>query len=188
MPPPNITDRITTELSRYFPSRTNYAQSVSVQLDGTPTPVAFDADGLANDSAGTAYFIVRRDVGCYGWVWDCPSMETSYLVRRFSYFIKDNGDLILRELNPIQTLHPTAGLTAVPPVPGGGMRGGGIAYRPANAQDAQNYVASLRAANPIAVFVNNFDPAPGNEIGIFRGATMLGAVNILAGLFAPPSP
>src|ERR687892_30537 len=96
-----ITARLARELSPYFPSRPSTApnteRSIFVQVDSRER-AAFDSDGLANDFAGTAHFIVSETTPT-GWL---DATQTTYRSKRFSYFLQDGRNLVLRELNPSQ--------------------------------------------------------------------------------------
>lgn len=135
---------------------------------------ALDGDGLANDFIGAGQVIVREQTGHCGLFGDAQSR---FFTGTFTYFIKENGALALRGLNPGQPISLT-NLVAVPAVRAGFTRTG-MTYRPANFQDAQDFAREQAAERSVTVFLGNIDARPGNEVEfISRGLESLGTANL----------
>lgn len=181
-----IMARIAREIAPQFPSGTPTAdtqRSIFIQIDSRDR-VAFDSDGLANDLAGTAHFIVSETTGHDGWF---GNLQTTYRSKRFSYFLRDGRDLILRELNPSQTFNPTSGLNQAPVIRMGFSPRSGPSARPPTFEEAQAWATTEAGSDPISIFVGNIDSRPGNEIEFLRrGIRSMGILNIAADLFGRP--
>ena len=175
---PPLTDRLAREISPYFPSRPSTAphteRSLFVQVDSRER-AAFDADGLANDFAGTAHFIVSETTPT-GWL---DSTQTTYRSKRFSYFLQDGRNLVLRELDPRQAFDPTADLAQAPPIRRPFPSRTESPTRPPTFAEAQAWALEAVRSHPLSIFVGNIDARPGNEIEFLRrGIESLGILNV----------
>ncbi|MFO1520009.1 MAG: hypothetical protein U1F57_10160 [bacterium] len=186
---PPFSSRIAQMISPSFPRRAAGQpdsvpdRTVTVYIDNQ-TQGAFDADGLANDFVGTGHFIVAESTGHDGFF---ANLQTRYSTKRFSFFLRNGTDLVLRELNPTQALSPASGLTSVPPMRMGITRSGQM-YRPATFEEAQSWSASVAVSDPISAFIGNIDTRAGNEVQLWRGVQSLGIVNLLADIFPSSAP
>jgi hypothetical protein len=178
-----IANLIANEISPHFPSRTpvqpNTERTISIHLDSKKR-AAFDPDGIYNDFVGTAHFIVTEKTEKTGW---CGSTQINYFTKRFSYFLKDGKTLILRELDPTQSLN-FSGFEKVPSrcVPAS-SKSGGVRCSPLTPEEVQGWVAARIKNDPIEIFIGNIDSRPGDEIEFLRRGQALGIVNFFTDLY-----
>ena len=186
-PRPTLPQRVSGILAPFFPSHTkaepDTQRSVLVEID-TRNRAAFDADGLSNDFVGTGYFLVTETTGHDGWF---GNRRTTYLTKRFSYFLNDSGTLVLRELNPTSPLYPKKGLSTVPAMRGSSSPKSGQTHRPPTFEEARAWAAERSSNDPISAFIGNIDSRPGNEVELSRGTLSLGIVNLFNDIFPQPS-
>ncbi len=83
----DIQARLIQEFSSHLTSEEGAASTVTVSLESTQI-AEFDGDGQKNDFTGTANLIVAEKKGS----------QTRYYFKRCAYFVKDNGELALKEL------------------------------------------------------------------------------------------
>jgi len=172
-----LTARLAQAISPHFPQ-----DSVFVHVDSRER-AAFDADGLANDLVGTAHFIVTetRPTGFF------DQTQSTYRSKRFSYFLRDGRDLILRELDPDQALDTVTGLAQAPTIRRPYPTRTESSFRRPTFEEARAWALEEARGDPVTVFVGNIDARPGNEVEFLRrGIQSLGIFNILSGIYPAP--